>query len=52
VGEALLPLLATAAGVMVLAGVAKLRSPGSAQEALSTFGLPPSAELARGVGAI
>jgi uncharacterized membrane protein YphA (DoxX/SURF4 family) len=52
VGEALLPLLAMAAGVMLLAGVAKLRSPASTEEALGAFGLPQSAALARGVGTI
>jgi len=52
VSEVLLPLLAIAAGVMFLAGVAKLRSPASAQEAMSGFGLPPSLTLARGLGAI
>jgi Methylamine utilisation protein MauE len=50
VNEALLPLLAIAAGVMLLAGLAKLRSPASAQEAISAFGLPPSLTLVRALG--
>jgi Methylamine utilisation protein MauE len=49
--DALLPPLAAAAGLMLLAGLAKLRSPGPAQAALSAFGLPAGPMLARGIGA-
>jgi methylamine utilization protein MauE len=49
--DALLPLFAMAAGVLLLAGLAKLRSPAAAQAALASFGLPPSAALARAIGA-
>jgi uncharacterized membrane protein YphA (DoxX/SURF4 family) len=40
-----------AAGVMLFAGLTKLRSPGAAQQSLGAFGLPPSPALARSVGA-
>lgn len=50
--NALLPLLAIAAGLLVVAGVAKLRSPASMQEALGNLALPPRAWLARTIGAI
>lgn len=50
--EVLAPLVGIAAGLMLLAGLAKLRSPASAAEALGAFGLPASTALARGLGAI
>jgi hypothetical protein len=52
VSEVLAPLVGIAAGLMLVAGVAKLRSPASALEALDALGLPASTALARGVGVI
>lgn len=49
--DALLPPFAVAAGLMLFAGLAKLRSPGAAQAALSAFGLPAGLMFARGIGA-
>jgi hypothetical protein len=43
--------LATVAGVLALAGVAKLRSPLSARRALAVAGLPSGKAIARGLGA-
>ena len=48
--EALLPAYAMAAGVLLFAGLAKLRSPGPAQLALGSFALPPRRSLARALG--
>jgi uncharacterized membrane protein YphA (DoxX/SURF4 family) len=42
---------ATAAGLMLFAGLAKLRSPAPARQALAAFGLPATGALARGIGA-
>jgi hypothetical protein len=41
---------ATVAGVLALAGVAKLRSPLSARRALAAAGLPSGKGIARGIG--
>jgi hypothetical protein len=48
--DALLPAFAMAAGVLLFAGLAKLRSPAPAQLALGSFALPPKRSLARAVG--
>ena len=48
---ALTPLLASAAGVLLVAGAAKLRSPGGASAALQTLGLPAARFVVRGVAA-
>lgn len=50
--DALLPLLAIAAGLLLAAGASKLRAPAGTREALRTLGLPPRAWLARVVGGI
>jgi len=52
VSGVLAPLVGIAAGLMLVAGVAKLRAPASAFEALAGVGLPASIALAGGVGAI
>jgi hypothetical protein len=49
--DALLPPFALAAGVMLLAGVAKLRAPAATQRALAGLGLPPARSLASAIGA-
>jgi hypothetical protein len=50
VSQALTPLLATAALVLCVAGVAKLRAPGGAVRALSVIGLPGGPVVIRGLG--
>lgn len=49
--EGLVAPFATAAGLMLFAGLAKLRSPDPARQALAALGLPADAALARVAGA-
>ena len=50
--DALLPLLAIAAGLLLAAGISKLRAPEGTRAALRAFGLPARAGFARAVGAV
>lgn len=50
--QALTPLLATAALVLCVAGVAKLRAPAGAARALGVIGLPGGPRVIRGLGAL